>query len=201
MYILTQETRNKIEIKKSKFIAIATPIKDLSEIKAIVKKTREENIGCNHVVHAAIVGPSADLFSLSDDGEPKGTSARPALEVLKGSNITNTLVMIVRYFGGTKLGTGGLVKAYGDSVKELLKLVKTEELVKKSSFILNTSYDRYEGNKILLNKYQCDIEKEDFSINVSIRGSLKSENVSKMKKEIIEKSCARDEIIFEDIPL
>lgn len=201
MYILTQETRNKIEIKKSKFIAIATPIKDLSEIKAIVKKTREENIGCNHVVHAAIVGPSADLFSLSDDGEPKGTSARPALEVLKGSNITNTLVMIVRYFGGTKLGTGGLVKAYGDSVKELLKLVKTEELVKKSSFILNTSYDRYEGNKILLNKYQCDIEKEDFSINVSIRGSLKSENVSEMKKEIIEKSCARDEIIFEDIPL
>lgn len=201
MYILTQETSNKIEIKKSKFIAIATPIKDLSEIKAIVKKTREENIGCNHVVHAAIVGPSADLFSLSDDGEPKGTSARPALEVLKGSNITNILVMIVRYFGGTKLGTGGLVKAYGDSVKELLKLVKTEELVKKSSFILNTSYDRYEGNKLLLYKYQCNIEKEDFSIDVSIRGSLKSENVSEMKKEIIEKSCARDEIIFEDIPL
>lgn len=201
MDVLIEEAINKIEVKKSKFIAIATPIKELSEIKAKVQKTRDEHQGCSHVVHVAIVGPSADLFSLSDDGEPKGTSARPALEVLKGSKITNILVMIVRYFGGTKLGTGGLVKAYGDSVKELLKNVKTEELVKKSSFILNTSYDRYEGNKLLLQRYNCNIENEEFAIEICIRGTLRSSNAPEMEKEIIEKSAARDEILFEDIPL
>ncbi len=201
MDVLIGESINKIEVKKSKFIAIATPIRELSDIKSIVNKTREEYQGASHVVHAAIVGPSGDLFSLSDDGEPKGTSARPALEVLKGSKITNILVMIVRYFGGTKLGTGGLVKAYGDSVKEVLKIVKTEELVKKSSFILTTSYDRYEGNKLLLQRYECNIDNEEFATDVCISGTLRSSRVSEMESEIIEKSAARDEILFEDIPL
>jgi putative IMPACT (imprinted ancient) family translation regulator len=109
--------------------------------------------------------------------------------------------MIVRYFGGTKLGTGGLVKAYGDSVKELLKLVKTEELVKKSSFILNTSYDRYEGNKLLLQRYDCNIDNEEFAMDVCVSGTIRSSKVEEMEKEIIEKSAARDEILFEDIPL
>lgn len=201
MKVLLEIATNKIEIKKSKFISIATPIKELSEIKPLINQAKKENPGANHVVHAAIVGPTGSLFSLSDDGEPKNTSARPILEVLKGSGITNILIMTIRYFGGTKLGTGGLVKAYGDSAKEVLKLVKTEELIKKSSFILTTSYDRYETDKLLLQKFKCSIDNEEFATDVTITGTLASAQVSTMEREITNKSSARDEILFDDIPL
>jgi uncharacterized YigZ family protein len=201
MKVLLERETNKIEIKKSKFISIALPIKELSEIKPLVNQAKKDNPGANHVVHAAIVGPTGSLFSLSDDGEPKNTSARPALEVLKGSDITNILLLIIRYFGGTKLGTGGLVKAYGDSAKEVLKLVKTEELIKKSSFLLTTSYDRYETDKLLLQRFNCSIDNEEFATEVTVEGTLASSKVDEMNSEIINKSNARDEILFEDIPL
>lgn len=201
MQVLLEKATNKIEIKKSKFISIAIPIKDITEIKPLVNETKKDNPGANHVVHAAVIGPTGSIFSLSDDGEPKNTSARPMLEVLKGSNITNILLLTIRYFGGTKLGTGGLVKAYGDGAKEVLKLVKTEELIKKSSFILTTSYDRYETDKLLLQRYNCSIDNEDFATEVTVSGTLASSQVKEMEEEIINKSNARDEILFEDIPL
>jgi uncharacterized YigZ family protein len=201
MKVLLKEATHRIEVKKSKFISIAVPIRELSEIKPLVNQARKDNPGANHVVHAAVVGPTGDLFSLSDDGEPKNTSARPALEVLKGSGITNILILIIRYFGGTKLGTGGLVKAYGDSAKEVLKLVETEELVKKSSFVLITSYDRYETDSLVLKKFGCTIDDEEFATDVTITGKLASDRVQKLEEEIINKSNARDQILFEDIPL
>src|SRR5574344_183749 len=70
-----------------------------------------------HVVHAFVTGTFGEVNGMSDDGEPAGTAGRPVLEVLKGSNITNVLLTVTRYFGGTLLGTGGLVKAYGDCAK------------------------------------------------------------------------------------
>lgn len=201
MKVLLESATNKIEIKKSKFISITLPIKELSEIKPLINQAKKDNPGANHVVHAAIVGPTGSLFSLSDDGEPKNTSARPALEVLKGSGITNILLLIIRYFGGTKLGTGGLVKAYGNSAKEVLKLVKTEELIKKSSFMLTTSYDRYETDKLLLQRFNCSIDNEEFTTDITVTGTIASSKKDDMENEIINKSNARDEIVFEDIPL
>ena len=103
-------------------------------ISSKVKQIRDEHPNATHVVHAAVIGPKGDLYSMSDDREPKNTAGRPALEVLKGSGVTNILVCIVRYFGGTLLGTGGLVKAYGDSTKEVLGVIKTEPLIAKVSF-------------------------------------------------------------------
>lgn len=201
MYILLKEAYSEIEVKKSKFITIALPCNDISEIKNIISRTKKEHPNANHVVHAAVIGPKGSIYSLSDDGEPKNTSGRPALEVLKGSKITNILILIIRYFGGTLLGTGGLVKAYGDSVKEVLKKVETEKLIKKSSFSLNTSYDRYEKTKLILQKYNCIIKNEEFTTFVKISGNLASINTEKVKEEIINYSNAKDQINFEDIPL
>jgi uncharacterized YigZ family protein len=134
MHILLEQATCEIEVKKSRFIAIASPLSDLSQIKEIVNQCRMEHPLANHVVHAAVLGPKGDLYSYSDDHEPKNTAGRPALEVLKGSGVTNILVLVIRYFGGTLLGTGGLVKAYADSVKEVLKIIKTEPLIDKTSF-------------------------------------------------------------------
>ena len=186
-------------VKKSRFISIATKINTLEELKVLINDTRKEHPNANHVVHAAIIGNQGTIYSYSDDREPKNTAGRPAFEVLKGSNLTNIAVLVIRYFGGTLLGTGGLVKAYGDSTKLALSEIKSEELIKKSSFILRTSYDRYEKIKLILNKYNCTINDEIFETSVTIKGILAFDKTESLKNEIIEFSNARDQIDFTEL--
>ncbi len=199
MRILKQEAQCEIEVKKSRFISIALPISELSQIKELVNKTRSDHPGANHVVHAAVVGERGDLFSCSDDHEPKNTAGRPALEVLKGSGVTNILILIVRYFGGTLLGTGGLVKAYGDSAKEILSIIKTEELIELSSFSLTIPYNLYELVKIELSSVKADIEQEDFSTTVSLKGSLPKQHTEALSSRVTELSSGQCSVSFSDL--
>ena len=169
---LLETATAEIEIKKSRFISIAYPVESLEEVKEKVIYTRSLHPNATHVVHSAVVGKSGTLFSSSDDREPKNTAGRPSLEVLKGSGITNICVCTVRYFGGTLLGTGGLVKAYGDSTKEVLKIVKTEELIERESFAAVMQYDHYTLAKRLLDVTTATDITEDFGVGITIKGKI-----------------------------
>ena len=169
---LLETATAEIEIKKSRFISIAYPVESLEEVKEKVILTRSLHPNATHVVHSAVVGKSGTLFSSSDDREPKNTAGRPSLEVLKGSGITNICVCTVRYFGGTLLGTGGLVKAYGDSTKEVLKIVKTEELIERESFTAVMQYDHYTLAKRLLDETTATDITEDFGVGITIKGKI-----------------------------
>ena len=169
---LLETSTTEIEIKKSRFISIAYPVESLEEVKEKVILTRSLHPNATHVVHSAVVGKSGTLFSSSDDREPKNTAGRPSLEVLKGSGITNICVCTVRYFGGTLLGTGGLVKAYGDSTKEVLKIVKTEELIERESFTAVMQYDHYTLAKRLLDETTATDITEDFGVGITIIGKI-----------------------------
>lgn len=173
-----------VEVKKSKFLAYALPISSLSEIKERVNKAREDHPDSRHVVHAAVVGPRGDEYSLSDDGEPKGTSGRPSLEVLKGSGVTNILILIVRYFGGTKLGTGGLVKSYGNAVKAVIEVLEVEELVEKVTFSLTLSYHDHQGVNQLFEKEGVEIVSENFAEAVSLSARCPRETLEKMRPQV-----------------
>lgn len=175
MKVPVERAESEIIIKKSRFIAIAEKIDSLEQVKDIVRKVREEHPKANHVVHAAVAGKSGTIYSSSDDKEPKNTAGRPALEVLKGSKVTNIVVCIVRYFGGTLLGTGGLVKAYGDAVKAVLENLKTEELKEKETLVLNFSYEYYTLLKRLFEKHGVSIIQEDFSTDIKIRLTIDKE--------------------------
>lgn len=175
MKVPVERAESEIIIKKSRFIAIAEKIDSLEQVKDIVRKVREEHPKANHVVHAAVAGKSGTIYSSSDDKEPKNTAGRPALEVLKGSQVTNIIVCIVRYFGGTLLGTGGLVKAYGDAVKAVLENLKTEELREKETLVLNFSYEYYTLLKRLFEKHGVSIDQEDFSTDIKIRLTIDKE--------------------------
>lgn len=177
MKVLKEERQVEIVVKKSRFIAIAKTCSSPSNVKRIVDETRSQFEGATHVVHAAVMG---NQFSYSDDHEPKNTAGRPALEVLKGSGITNIIVLIVRYFGGTLLGTGGLVKAYGDSTKAVLDGIKTEELVEKSTFTMNIGYDCYENTKRILSSVEAQTTKEDFGTSIFIQGTVPSSSSEKL---------------------
>lgn len=116
-----ETNRVELEVKRSRFIADACAVESRAAADAAVRERRREFPDATHVVYAWRVGtPRSEVLGQSDDGEPKGTAGRPVLEVLKGSGITNCLVTVVRYYGGTKLGTGGLVRAYGEAAKMVL---------------------------------------------------------------------------------
>ena len=186
MLTLIDRAEAEIEVKKSRFIAIAIPANTLEEVKSIVKYVWEIHPEATHVVHAAVVGKAGTMFSSSDDREPKNTAGRPALEVLKGSGITNICVCIVRYFGGTLLGTGGLVKAYGDSAKEVLKIVNTEELIEKISFKILLSYDSYTLMKRLLDEVKASNLSEDFGTGITIKGQIPLSEKDKLAQGVLD---------------
>lgn len=182
MLIPIERAEAEIEVKKSRFIAIAIPTETMEDVKNAVLSVRLEHPGATHVVHAAVIGKAGTMYSSSDDREPKNTAGRPALEVVKGSGITNITVAIVRYFGGTLLGTGGLVKAYGDSAKEVLKIVPTEELIEKSSFRMILPYSSYTQIKRLFESLSAVISNEVFDTNITVEGVLPSENIKALRE-------------------
>jgi len=185
MLILKSPAQTELVVKKSRFIAIAQVCNDITQVREMVEKVRRDNPGANHVVHAAVVG---NQFSFSDDREPKNTAGRPAFEVLKGSGISNICVMVVRYFGGTLLGTGGLVKAYGDSVKNVLQVAETEEYVEKTRFEVSIPYPMYENVKRLLASLDAGIENEDFQSNIVIKGLVPVANQGSLQDGLSELS-------------
>ena len=193
MKVLKEEKQAELVVKKSRFISIARMCSSPADVKRIVDETRAQYPDATHVVHAAVMG---NQFSFSDDHEPKNTAGRPALEVLKGSGITNIIVLIIRYFGGTLLGTGGLVKAYGDSTKLVLDGIKTEELVEKSSFSLTIGYEMYENTKRLLASVAADSIKEDFGTEISITGTIPVSNKDTLASQISDLSNGKRSVTF-----
>ena len=193
MKVLKEEKLAELVVKKSRFISIARMCSSPADVKRIVDETRIQYPDATHVVHAAVMG---NQFSFSDDHEPKNTAGRPALEVLKGSGITNIIVLIIRYFGGTLLGTGGLVKAYGDSTKLVLDGIKTEELVEKSSFSLTIGYEMYESTKRLLASVAADSIKEDFGTEISIAGTIPVSNKDALASQISDLSNGKRSVAF-----
>lgn len=185
-----------IEVKKSRFIAFAHPITDTREIRPLVSETRKEHPQANHVVHAAVIGPDGNQFSMSDDREPKNTAGRPALEVLKGSSITNIAVLIVRYFGGALLGTGGLVKAYQDAVRSVLDVLKTEELVEKSNFTLTLGYDVYD-QFVILGKAFDIVSSEEFGTDIIVRGCIESSKTQEFATSVTELTRGKSLVVFD----
>ncbi|MDT3389515.1 MAG: YigZ family protein [bacterium] len=193
MRVLKEERSTELIVKKSRFISIARMCNTPADVKRLVDETRAKYPDATHVVHAAVMG---NQFSFSDDHEPKNTAGRPALEVLKGSGITNIIVMIVRYFGGTLLGTGGLVKAYGDSTKLVLDGIATEELVEKASFSLTIGYEMYENVKRILTSLNADSIKEDFGTEISISGQIPASEKDSLSSRISDLSNGRRSVVF-----
>ncbi len=187
MKVLLEEAESSLVVKKSRFIAIARRTDSLDDVKDAVKDVRAMHPKASHVVHAAVIGKAGTIYSSSDDKEPKNTAARPSLEVLKGSGLTNITVCIVRYFGGTLLGTGGLVKAYSDATKSVLEKARTEELKEKESLALTFSYEHYTLLKRLFEELGIKKESQEFSSAVEIRIIIekdKKEDFIKKAREI-----------------
>ena len=172
MKILLEAGTAEIMVKNSRFLSEAVYADTPENAREIwrMRKTQYDNGG--HIVYAFIAGPGGNIQGCSDDGEPSGTAGRPTLEVLKGSGLTNVILTTARWFGGTKLGTGGLVHAYTASAQAALKNIRTRELVPMKKIEFSVPYNLYEPVKRVLESVSFEAGQEDFTELVRIRGEL-----------------------------
>ncbi|MBO4872538.1 MAG: YigZ family protein [Lachnospiraceae bacterium] len=118
--LLMYPAEGEYESKRSRFLARAVPVRSEEEAAAVLSARRKEHYAARHHCYAYVLGPKNETVRFSDDGEPSGTAGKPILETLLGSGLHNALVVVTRYFGGTLLGTGGLVRAYAAAAKAAL---------------------------------------------------------------------------------
>ena len=139
--------------KKSKFIASVYPIKSVDDAEALLARLRKQYYDATHNCYAYQLGERNEIQKASDDGEPQGTAGKPILEVLKKEAIKDTLICVTRYFGGTLLGTGGLVRAYGKAAKEGLLAAGIIEKRKIKLYALKMPYTLSGKVQYLLSEY------------------------------------------------
>ena len=195
MQFVQKEYNVTVEIKKSKFITYLFPYEKFNDV---MEKLKNEHPKARHFVYAYRYLNEFEQIveNSSDDGEPKGTSGKPSLAVMAGMDIINSGVIIVRYFGGIKLGTGGLVRAYGDAVNEVLNsatLVEYKKLIEKK---LIFEYSYLSKVEYLLEKCDIIIVKKIFEIDVVFFIQASKEQLEKLKLEL-DRKCIIEETKFE----
>ncbi|RKX87171.1 MAG: hypothetical protein DRP70_09035 [Spirochaetes bacterium] len=154
--------------RKSRFIGEARKVSGAEEARLRIKKLRLEHPRSRHVAWAYILGKDAALKGMSDDGEPRGTAGRPIMDPIKGNSLTDTLVTVVRYFGGVKLGTGGLSSAYGKSSQESLAGMPRVRLIERIRVELGIEYSVYEQVVRLIREADGLIVQELFEFGVKV---------------------------------
>lgn len=166
-FIPAEEASAEYEVQKSRFIASAAPVFSAEEARLFISSIKKKYCDATHNVPAFIIGEGNSIVSgCSDDGEPSGTSGRPALSVLEGSTVTNIAVVITRYFGGIKLGTGGLVRAYSESVKRVLAVLPKARIINASLFQVMLPYSFYEPFLRLASSEGAEICSSEFDSDV-----------------------------------
>jgi uncharacterized YigZ family protein len=167
------------EIKRSRFITTVAYTPTVEAARAFISTVSTEFSDANHNCWAHVIGPpgSSGQVGMSDDGEPHGTAGRPMLTVLLHSGVGDICAVVTRYFGGTLLGKGGLVKAYGGGVQLALSELPTIERVPKSSIEVVTEYSVITPFKRMLADYEVEVLSEEFSADATFRLRLPSEHL------------------------
>lgn len=199
-YILTIKTRVKVEqkIEGSIFICEAIPVKTKDDAANELNLIREKFYDATHHCSAQKIFNYQTFQSeskSSDDGEPSGTAGKPILSVIDGENLTNILVVVTRYFGGTKLGTGGLVRAYGSSAK---LAIDQSEIVKDflyDFYSLEISYDFVSTAQRLFEHFQIHVENVSYEESVRYQLGILPSVIENVKKKIIEVSNGKYELV------
>lgn len=184
MNIISNYEENTIIIKKSKFICKIYYVENINEINNILNELKKEYKDATHICYSYIID---NLEKAYDDGEPNRTAGIPILEVLKKKELTNVLCVVIRYFGGIKLGSGGLIRAYSKSTRETIDKINIIEYKKYIKVVLKTDYD----NKKLLDNIVKDYKvvnkyyKDNIIYEISLEETKYNELLNKIKNTSI----------------
>jgi uncharacterized YigZ family protein len=176
MKVLTAPTIAEMVVKKSRFLSEAIPVDSAEKAREIWRSQKQKYDNGGHIVCAFAVGPSGGVMGCSDDGEPSGTAGRPMLEVVKNCGITNLIITSARWYGGIKLGTGGLVKAYTERAQLALENASTRELQYMTHVDMFLPYTLLDSAKKRLQELDFECFAENFAENVQLTGRLPEVN-------------------------
>ena len=197
-----EPAETEIKVVNSRFIASLSPANSVEEAREFVAGIKKRFPDATHHVPAFIIGHGQSIIThCSDDGEPSGTSGRPALAVLQGSGLGNVVVVITRYFGGTKLGTGGLVKAYGEAVKAVLALVKPADLVPTTTLMFSLPYSLYELGLRLVESCNGIMLQNEFGVDVTLTAQFQDSDLENFRQQLTNLTAGEvDAIVIEKNP-
>lgn len=156
-YTIAQPSTAEFKGRGSRFIAYAYPIKDVEEFKTLLQQLKKEHAKAVHHCFAYRIGLNGNNFRVSDDGEPSGTAGKPILGQIDSKELTNTLVVVVRYFGGTLLGVPGLINAYKSATSMALQLTPTVPKAVEVNYMLQFDYTQMNDVMLQVKKCNCTI--------------------------------------------
>lgn len=171
------------EINKSSFITYLKLVTTPLDAKNYIKEIKELHPNATHHVTAYLVGPTGEHGHANDDGEPSGTAGLPVLDVFKKNDITNFVCIVVRYFGGIKLGAGGLVRAYSSSASLALKEAGTQPIINYQTLELTFNYSFMNIIENKLKNYE--ILTKDFTTNVTLTIKVPESDITTLKEILI----------------
>ena len=174
------------EIKKSRFICHAKRVYSEEEARAFITTIKKEHYKATHNCSAFIIGERSEIKRTSDDGEPSGTAGVPMLGVLENHNLTNVCVVVTRYFGGIKLGAGGLIRAYAGSVALAVKEIGIVEIKEQAGIQIQMSYAQYQEYGNFLKEHNLMELETNFTDQVETIIFVDKENKEAIKASLIE---------------
>ena len=171
---IADQSYGEFKDKGSKFMAFAYPFSNSENLQPIIKELKSQHLKARHFCFAYEIGIGDDNFRMSDDGEPSGTAGKPIYGQLKSSKLSNVLMVVVRYFGGVKLGVGGLTQAYKAAAQDCLaNAVKVERHI-VNHYLLIASYEKMGHLFNVLKKHEIEIVSKSFATEVEVVISLRS---------------------------
>ena len=198
-YTLSKSSTGDYTEKGSSFHALAQPASDINGIKSSLFIIKEECPDASHICYAyrIMIGQRLDEYS-SDAGEPKGSAGQPILNTLKGQNLINAAIIVIRYFGGTKLGIPGLIHAYKTAAEDAIKNAILKPWIEKKRLIITYPYE-FEGvMKSILQKNQTEVMHIDFGEKIDIHLDISVELADKFIDNINELSAGSAKVMIEN---
>jgi uncharacterized YigZ family protein len=195
----TQISQVALEVKRSQFLSFAAPATNRDEADNFIRSLRHQYPQASHVCWAYIAGaPNTTIRSMSDDGEPSGTAGMPILKVLEYSGYGDIVVAVVRYFGGTKLGTGGLQRAYSEAVTRVLADLPIKLKVERTNLQLVYDYT-YDGNiSRLLERYDTEDIDPNYTHQVTLNLAIASNELDTFKIELTNTTAGNVKVVSVD---
>jgi uncharacterized YigZ family protein len=165
------------KVKGSRFIADILPVGAKEDVELALGSIRKEFYDASHHCFAYRIGPTGVLLRAADDGEPNGSAGRPILLILTSAKLTDTLLIVTRYFGGTKLGTGGLARAYAEAAQQAVSLAQIQTIYLTDQIHLTLPYDDLAPLERMLTKFQSAafdvVYLDNVNMKINIRKSLR----------------------------
>ena len=185
--VVTKEGTGEIVEKKSRFIGSSYIVESVEDAEKKIAEVSKKYWDARHNCYAYVIGKNSENTRCSDNGEPSGTAGKPRLEVITGAGLTNTLVIVTRYFGGVLLGTGGLVRAYTQAAQAAIAASETGEMVYARQLTVEVAYNMINNVKYFLEQNKISISDPRYTENVQYDICVKEEDKEKITEGLIQK--------------